>query len=303
MNISASRIGKLLQYDWMLHRRKAYLGMILISAIFALFLLLYFIFRYVFVDDGLYSGISSHFPNLISQFIAGYFSYATVGVIILTTIVLHFKFTNPRTSVSYLSLPGSTMEKYITLLLNYVIAYAGTIVLYVVLFYVAMGIFKCVYPELAWFAVNPLGLMFSGEASVDNMVSFMSSSDTSFIAMMNEEVALKGDGGVGAAMINFIHAAFRMSFFSTLVALGYFLVLNMCFKRAGILISLAIYIGTMTFIVYATIIISLIFLEDAPEETIATLLNGFAVFFYMMPLLAALLYWKLYRQIKKKQAK
>lgn len=127
----------------------------------------------------------------MAAFIQSYFSYAQLAMVFVVTTILHAKFTNPRSATGYLSLPGTSLEKYIVMLVDYALASLAVFALWIVLHYLTMAVCWMVSPEISW-NVNPLQFL-TPVRSMDDLVMKMEGviyrdNDTGWFGVRNARV-------------------------------------------------------------------------------------------------------------------
>ena len=278
------RILTLLKYDWLLNKRKALtiLGMYLI--VYICLTLFYFYIK---------GSVSStpQLPFIMQNFIHSYFSVLLIITGLYVTTLLHQKFTNPQSSTTYLALPGTSTEKFIVLLADYAIAIAAVWVMYIIVFIASMTIFKLNEPSYDW-GMNPFFFLTSKiPTELD-------------IAISNQS------GALADSISELISASLYMSFFTSLLSLSYYMVLNMCFRTNGQVKSIALYFGTIVLLVIICISTVLSFatklhydVDDLLPEQFCTFLDVIKYITYAVPLYCAVILTILHIQIRFKQAK
>lgn len=305
--MNSSRIKSLLHYDWIIEKRNFQLSLIIISAIYLVSVIMYTLFM-SFINISTYDDQQA-IPYASAIFCSSFFSYAQIAAVIIVTQLLHHKFTNPRTSLSYLTLPGTNAEKWLTMLIDYAIAFICIYVLQLVMFEVTALLGFCLAPELDWI-FNP----------------FFAWSDSFINDYMNMQININGSGDAATEFLpafidqmqGFINVSKYFSLFVGTVELGIYIVLNMCFRRLGQLKTIAILAGSLTvlmiifiFSLSAYMIHSISAVGDVSPTAVMDIIYGptfsifgiMKLFFYCSPLLAAAVLYLFYRQICKKQAK
>lgn len=278
------RILTLLRYDWLLNKRKALtiLGMYLI--VYICLTLFYF-----YIKGNVSS--SPKLPFIMQNFIHSYFNVLLIITGLYVTTLLHQKFTNPQSSTTYLALPGTSTEKFIVLLADYAVAIAAVWAMYVIMFVASMAVFKFNEPSYDW-CLNPFFFLKSNmSADLD-------------VAIGNQSATLAN------SLSGLISASLYMSFFTSLLSLSYYMVLNMCFRTNGQVKSIALYFGTIVLLVILSISVVLSFASklhyDADEqlpEQFCTFLDVIKYITYAVPLYCAITLAILHTQIRFKQAK
>lgn len=291
-----SRVKSLLLYDWAIDKNKITTTLGIIVGLYAaLFIMAY----WNQTRDGIFSFTGEGGETLVTfanVSVMNYFEYATLIVGILTTVILHRKFTNPQTSVQYLALPGSRLEKYLVMIADFVIVCLAMQVLYLVVYAISMLICQFTYPELSWW-MNPYG----NSELVERL-------------MGSERITLSDGGELYPARefmnTNTIQLLIWLSPFLSLTTFGLWTNVNMLFRNNGILKSIGIFI-----LAYIVLIVMLIIFTAGFVTYVATLdifektryLNYvprvIKAFLWLQIPLSLFLQWLFYRQIAKKQAK
>lgn len=324
--MNMNRIGALIRYDWMLHKHNIKLTYAVIAIIYICIALLYFLSKAslhldIMTDKG--SSFYESLPTYISGFCVTFFNYAGYAVVFLMTSLVTEKYCHPRTATAYLTLPGTTLEKFCVVAIDFIAAFVALKVLYLIMFYLTMGICYLNAPDLDW-SINGLALLLPEETMnmANNIVTQIQGVDKmeelKKLGEMNNETM----NAFIAAIENTQKAGFWMAPFSTIASVVFYLILNMFFKTnvqikaiGCIVISYIAYI-VITMIVVFGILGKLLFEShnlsgnDADLfvinnifEPITGFLNFMAGLIYAMPLIAAALLWVFYYQIKRKQAK
>lgn len=298
-----NRIQSLLRYDWTLQKRSISLALIITLALYVIMVLLFFLFKATFNFDAQgFEGL----PLASVMFCNSFFSYAQIAMVLVVTQILHAKFTSPRTSLSYLTLPGTNAEKWLVMLLDYAIVAFALLVLQVVMYEVTSLVGYLMSPNLSW-SFNPFAYtMFQNEL---------------FESIRQEQLAT-GDVVANEMMTQMLDKimipAMSMALFGNLLQLGIYIVLNMCFRTHGQLKSIACLMGFgavmgIVFMVMAfNFIASVVTLNgDITPDFILNWIagDGFSManclkwYYYSTPLLSAAVLYLFYKQICWKQAK
>lgn len=301
-SFNINRIGALLRYDWMLNKRTIGLTAAVIVSIYAFLVFCYFIIKRELDFNG-----SEALPATIGVFIHSFFSYANLAMMLVITTILTKKFCEPRTSTSYLTLPGTSIEKFTVMLIDYLAGFLGVYALYFVVFYITMGICALVNPNLDWALnaftfINPL-------YSTSTMQSFMGSPSFEEAADSLEQVST----GFGDTFLGFLHQILFLAPFTSLMAFAYYLVLNMLFRTNCQIKSIACYYLTSFVFVIILVIciiaysITVFNVNDINDAYVADKMSMvFTIVLYALyaaPFIAAGLFYVFYRQICRKQAK
>jgi len=305
--MNTNRIASLLHYDWMLHKHTLKLTGIVIGIIYLCLALLYFVIKYELgAGDG-----NEHLPTFIGFFCQSFFSYAALAAMLVTTTILTEKFCYPRTATAYLTLPGTSFEKFVVMMAEYGITWIAMQIYFIIMFYITMGVCALNAPSLDWMLnvfsfYNPTEF---ADAINEVMGSINSSRET--IDAMDAEGGAKSL--IAGSIQNLLTASIWMNPFSSIAYLAYYLVLNMFFK-SNVQIK-AIACMFLTYFVFIVGIMILIFgwlgmnaahgsvQEEHMLGQMSTFLDCITVFIYSTPAIAAgLLYW-FYGLIARKQAK
>ena len=288
--------------------------MTLISVVYCCLVLLYFYAKSSIDFTGTIT-TPDGFPTVMAAFISSYFQYAQMAMVFVVTTILHAKFTNPRSATGYLSLPGTSLEKYIVMLADYALAYIAVFVLWVVLHYLTMAVCWFVSPEVSW-NVNPLQFITPATSMDDIMLKI---EGVTFTDAMNTALA---ESGMPEFFFNGLKdIVYTMYWFAPIVTLVQFfayICVNMLFRTNGQLKTIAIYFAagfvltilfTITFCVAMAHDISAI--GDVSETAVASaiigdlmaMLNIWKWLCYFTPAILVGLAYLFYNQICKKQAK
>lgn len=293
-----NRVGSLIRYDWMLGKNTLTLTLTILALLYASLMAL------VFVVKGTFSSAEElpQFPMAVATMIVSYFQYGLYALTIAITTLLTAKYCNPKTSTTYLALPGNTSEKYVTLLFDYFFGFIAYTMLYLVLFYLTMGVGALVYPQLDW-CVNGVALLSpSNEAElIQRMFDLQTlpEANPDLVPLLFNEISL------------FQNTMFWINLPSNLAFLAFYLVLVLCFRTNSQLKAIGI-----LFLIYLVIVISMSigligyiikFADQGDgEQIIQTLIGFFSYFRYgiiFFTILGLGFYWVLYRQLALKQAK
>ena len=311
--MNANRIYSLLRYDWVINKHKLGLAATLISVIYCGLVLLYFYSRSA-IDFSGQVAVPEGFPTVMAAFIHSYFSYALLAMVFVVTTILHTKFTNPRSATGYLSLPGTSLEKYIVMLADYAIATVAVFVLWIAFHYLTMAICWMVTPEMNW-NVNPLQFLMPA-ASLDNFS--MTMEGINWEEKMNEAAI---QSGMPEFFNYFMDMLMTLVWFSAVINLVQFfayICLNMVFRTNGQLKSIAIFFaGGLAFGIFCAITMAIVVAHDVsaagalsqdavPQAIVGDLmavLTCLKYLCYFSPALLAGLAYLFYHQICRKQAK
>lgn len=311
--MNTSRIYSLLRYDWVINKHKIGLALTLISAIYCCLVFLYFYAGNAIDFTGTIAKPEG-FPTVMAAFIQSYFSYAQLAMVFVVTTILHAKFTNPRSATGYLSLPGTSLEKYIVMLADYAFAALAVFVLWIVLHYLTMAVCWMVSPEISW-NVNPLQFL-TPVRSMDDLV--MKMEGVSFTETMTQAGL---ESGMPEFFNSFMDVMLTLVWLTPIINLVQFfayICVNMLFRTNGQLKTIAIYFGAsfvigvivaITFAVAMAHDISAV--DDVSPDAVAAAISGDLMAMvtilkwicYFSPAALAGLAYLFYNQICKKQAK
>ena len=295
-NFSFDRIGALLRYDWTLHKHK--FQMMTLITILLYVLLVITILAFNGEVAGLRDEANEHLPKILGDSCNSFFEFAKLAMWLLTTMLLTEKFCNPRTATNYLAIPGTTIEKFTVMALDYVIAFLAIGVLFVVTFYVTMGIGHLFSPELEW-GRSILGFYSPGE--------------------ILKEMKAKEDWNITIESARFWHemnailnASLYINFFAYFASVALHGVICMFFKSnvqvKAILIELLMLV-VMIIVILGIVIGYAVYAktnhlpEVVVKQTGLEALFWFRIFLYLQPLFAAAFCYIFYRQLRCKQAK
>lgn len=297
------RIGNLLRYDWTMEKRRFVMPFVI------------FAFAYILCTlSTFYPGYTSGYlntgglPIFVMLFANSFLGYAELVMILIVTAIMHRKFTQPQSSCLYLTLPASPLEKFIVMLLDYVIAYIALYIVYAALFYLTMFVGYLLEPSYDW-ALNPFR----------NDPLFI----RKIIETLQEQQATVADTAADiqqkSAINHFLdhiyshyNAMTIFSFFANFCVFFYYLILNMCFKHNAQIKSIGLFLLTGFILVIASAIGFGVYFStknfSGLDETyfIDMMTRCFDFVYYALlatvPLCLAEGYI-LYRQIRYKQAK
>ena len=287
-SVQWSRIRNLLRYDWAVDKSKiTFILAIILGLYAALFIMAYWNQTSMgLIPLTVQSGEA--LVTFANVSVMNYFEYATMIVGILTTVILHRKFTNPQTSLQYLALPGSRLEKYIVMLADFAIVVIGMQLLYLAVYAVSMLICQLTYPEFSWW-MNPY--------------------DSLNMAEKLMRVTESGENEIDVMHTSVMQLFIRMAPVMSFGFFGLWCVVNMLFKHNGILKSIGVFLLAYVFLVIVCMIVVVgivASVADQPElhaPYLHTLATALKVILWLQIPLALLFQWVFYRQIANKQAK
>lgn len=296
-NFSFERICALLRYDWTLNKRKFQMSAIIIMALYMLMVFVLLVFNAEMTD--VKSEANADLPKLLGDSCNSFFSFAQTCIWIVVTMLLTEKFCYPRTATNYLAIPGSTLEKFTVMALDYVIAFLSVGVMFFISFYVTLGIGYLLAPELEW-GRSILGF-YSPSAVLREM-------DTvpGWKEMQEHSPRLAHE------MTAILKLGLMANFFATFANVALHGVICMFFKSnvqvKAILIELlmlvVVVIALVAIIVgYAVYVKSNHLPTEMVKDMCYDVMFWFRVCLFLQPLLAAAFCYIFYRQLRCKQAK
>lgn len=300
---SFRRIGDLLCYDWAMEKRRFILP-------FVIFAIAYILCTFSTFYPGYSSGHLNNdsLPILIMIFANSFLSHAQLILILIVTTILHRKFTQPQSSCLYLTLPASPIEKFIVMLLDYVIAFTALYIVYIALFYLTMFIGYLLEPGYNW----TLNLFNNDPGFLRKMIETLQTEQTSRMAAEGSYEQNTATGIFIDHVLSHSAALNILGFFANLSIFLYYLILNMCFKHNAQIKSIGLVLLTGFILAIACIIGFCIYFSTQHiihmDETqlLHMMTRTFDLIYYTLlacvPLSLAEGYI-LYRQIRYKQAK
>lgn len=312
--MSLNRILNLLRYDWSLYKR----NYILTVAIFAS----------IFVITGTCSllwGLLGpnadanicKLPVQLIMFSNTFYEYSSIAMILLVTVVLHHKFTNPRTATAYLTLPGTTGEKLTVMCIDYIFGYVSLMAIYYAGLVMLLVVGNILAPEAN--CLEAFKVIFT--SSPTEIINFIygnmrnpGDAESFDAAMATLNDAVPGFDKLFGHMMNVV---MWFGWISTAATCLFYMVLNLCFKKNAQLKAIAVEVGIGVVVAICVIAYVVWFAVNSPESFMqgtdpsamlsgpAQLVNQFldilVGFFYLTPFLCLCLLGILYRQISKKQ--
>lgn len=304
------RVRALFQYDWMLEKRRIGLSVLIVLGLYIV--LGWFIWSLntnTWLDGD--SQIGYHLPAIMLRgYCSTFFSLLTLCSVFFVTPVLQRKFAKPQTATAYLTLPGTTAEKYWVMLAEYALGFVACAVLYVICFYGTAVIGNLLdRPDVlvtSWEGAKPLNAYgwfdyapFYSETVAEGLDEIWQSI---FRNKPQDEERM--------AVMTLLKTTICMTPFVALLELGYYLVLNMLFRAYGQIKSILCYLGTqMGFNIIITFagIALFAYCKDLSEEAISQLvvsvIHTITYLLWFIPVLMAGMYYLLYRLMARKQAK
>lgn len=300
---SFRRIGDLLRYDWAMEKRRFILP-------FVIFAIAYILCTFSTFYPGYSSGHLNNdsLPILIMIFATSFLGYARPILILIVTTILHRKFTQPQSSCLYLTLPASPIEKFIVMLLDYVIAFTALYIVYVALFYLTMLVGYLLEPGYNW----TLNLFNNDPSFLREIIETLQTQQANRMAMEGyHEPNTVADIFIDHILSHSTTLSI-LNFFATLSSFLYYLILNMCFKHNAQIKSIGLVLLTGFILAIACIIGVCIyfstqrFINMDETQLLHIMTRTFDMIYYTLlaciPISLAEGYI-LYRQIRYKQAK
>lgn len=253
--------------------------------------------------------LSAGSPLVIAAFVSSYFKYALIAVVFVVTTILHHKFTNPRSATGYLSLPGTSAEKFTVMLSDYVVTALGLFVIYIVCYAITMLLGWFVAPELDW-AINPM--VFDHPKNLNDVILALEGLNVNDLQRAAIEEGISSE-----SFASYFDIVTSLAWFAPIFNLCEFFIyicVNMLFRTNGQLKTIALFfVVSFFFMVFFAVSMVLgikhsmdIYGDVTPDvafETIAGMFNAIKYFVYASPAALVGLAYLFYHQICKKQAK
>lgn len=319
-NWSSKRVCALFKYDWMLEKRR--LGLILLIVL-GLYTVIGWYIWWVYSNSWLEEDqIGYILPPIMLRYCTIFFAILFFCSVFIVTPILQRKFAKPQTATAYLTLPGTTLEKYTVMLSEYLLGFIACIILYVVCFYLTALLGSLIdhpqYLVTTWDGEKPqnaygwfeYSAFFTHEImrALDWVWNFAdryvveSGHSTSDLADSNMQILTSSQFLVRTLVC--------VAPFSALLEIGYYLVLNMFFRAHGQIKSIACFMGTSIVLnmiyTWVAVLLTAYFTDmeeaDLLEIAGAWITNG-AVLLWFIPVLCVGMYYWLYRLMATKQAK
>lgn len=311
-----NRIISLIRFDWAIIKNKFVLILSLATIITLCVVLVYASSKSIYNFR-----IEPETPYLLATMISACFEYAQLAMVFLVTTLLHQKFTNPRSATSYLSMPGTSAEKYFAMLSEYALAALMTFVVYLFFHSVTMLVGWFYAPEFDW-AINPFSFVIPVSNINDLTMTMQGHSWDSTMSQLaemaeNENIA----PGVLSAFISSINAILWFSPVITLCQFFAYICVNMLFRTNGQLKTIAIFVSCSIVFTIVLIIacvgifgheIATLSADNSVSEVEITniimtyltrFFDGLKYLCYSTPLIMIGLAYLFYYQICRKQAK
>ncbi|MDO4496635.1 MAG: hypothetical protein Q4B58_02190 [Bacteroidales bacterium] len=300
------RILNLLRYDWSLYKRNYLMSVCIFAGLFLIFGTITFLWQLLISDP-----VSpNQAPAQMVMYGANFSQYAEIIMVLLVTVILHHKFTNPRTATAYLTLPGTTGEKLTVMIIDYIVGYltVRAIMWIGLALYFLIG--ALVAPDFNWGGIfgctDPIKLieyMFIGLQGTNNIPNF---SSADIFAELDKQLP-----GMSQMMTDFLNRIKWWGYITAFVNLFIYMSLNLCFKKNGQFKAIASYIGITIVIMIFFILHSALFFAhlatsgqmdpNAPLEFIRSIFQFALIYSWISPFLCAGFIAILHCQIKKKQ--
>lgn len=318
-----NRIGALIRYDWMLHKHNFKLTYGVIAIIYIAIAILYFISKAALSFDTDFAQL----PELVSVFCVSFFNYAGIAIVIMVTATVVEKFCHPRTATAYLTLPGTSLEKFIVVIIDLIAAFVALKALFLVMFYLTMGACYLSSPELDW-AQNGFMFLWPNADSNQFVTSIISEFQEKGYEEALDELSKLGSGAQSfvESVQRLVNASVTMNIFSNIAIVTFYLVIVMLFKTnvqikaigcliltyiayvVGIMITMFCMLGSLFFKMKN--LSEMAVEENTPDLFMNDLFSNLTTFadvvtvgLYCLPFIAAGLLYLFYYQIKHKQAK
>ncbi|MBP5763582.1 MAG: hypothetical protein J6W47_00555 [Bacteroidales bacterium] len=300
-SFNINRFAALLRYDWMLGKNTLMLTIGITLIIYVVVFVLYFLMKGILAPA---MDTLSTFPLLVAASINSFFQYGLYAVVFAVTTLFTMKFCNPKTSTTYLALPGSTLEKFSVVIADYLIAFGAYTLIYLVVFYATMGIGFLLFPDLDW-AMN-------GLAMLDPQYSYQRFSDIFTDNKENMDKLYEQMPLMAAEMDSFINGMMYWSIPSNFGTLAIYLVCNMLFRTNCQLKSIGVFVLgylalTIVFVIWAVTYV----ITDAKanadiavvDQDMSVIMHACKFWIVGLTVIGLSFYAILYRQIARKQAK
>ena len=313
--MNSNRILSLIRYDWAINKNKCSLTMALIAIIYVCCVLLFFTSKNIFHIDN----IEPETPVIMSKFIGAFFEYAQIAMVCVVTTLLHQKFTNPRSATNYLSIPGTSAEKYVVMLAEYALGALAVFALYLICHSLTMLTCWYVAPELDWLT-NPFLILFPARNFNEFSLAMSGISWESTMSQM-QEVAVEENLApeLLAMLFKAVHSLMCFTPIIMLCKLFAYMCGNMLFRTNGQLKTIAIYFAASMAFAIIIIICSVVAfsaeiqalsghmsqaaINEVIVRNVVLVMNIVTYFCYATPLILIGLAYLFYRQICRKQAK
>ncbi len=310
-SFDTKRVRALFLYDWMLEKRRIGLSLLIVLGLYIV--LGWFVWS---LNTNTWMAaepqVGYHLPVIMLRgYCSTFFSLLAFASVFFATPILQRKFAKPQTATAYLTLPGTTTEKYWVMLAEYLLGFVACAVLYLVCFYGTAIVGNLIdRPDV-------LVTSWEGPEKPSNAYGWFD-----YAPFYSKDVAEamdkvwqnifrnKPQDEAYMAVVTLLKTFLCMVPFTALLELGYYLVLNMLFRTFGQVKSILCYLGTqMCFNMIATFIgIGLVgycsgLSNEAIEQLALSLVHTATYLLWLIPVLMVGMYYLLYRLMARKQAK
>lgn len=307
-SFSFARVGALLKYDWMLGKRKFTYTIGIIFCIWLIAVIFAFWGNVIFNDGN--SLLSTTILVQSSQL----FNYFHIAMVLVITTLLTSKFISPRSSTAYLTLPGSSLEKFVTVLIDYLFGsvsiYALTLVCQIMLSTVG----SLIDGDMNWWIW--VSAMYDPSHFVHQIIDMkMAEQGVDQWDEINYGMEALGFGSFDEFIGQFMTPKFWiLGLTSSISGILFYLNLVMCFKKNAQVKAIASYVGIVAVIVVISVFCFIGWAatyfynlngEIEPNMVLVFVNKFMNIFFgimYITPIMAVAFGYMLYRQIAKKQA-
>lgn len=234
-SFSWCRVGHLLSYDWQIEKRRIAYVAIIISAIAIVYVSLSMLgaqFLETKITNALY-------------LLTGLNSGLQVGLILWMTTWLHRKFTTTKSALIYQTLPATSWEKALTMLLEYAFMAMGGYVLMALLFYVCGGIALLIDSAIQ-IPTNPFIMqIFDPHYVIERL------SGEEFSVLSQTHVENSQEEAMVRQILDFVTRPdiYYLGMLDGVVGVIFYMILNMCFRTHAQLKSILVYISTMVVLI------------------------------------------------------
>lgn len=310
---SWTRVGHLLAYDWASLRSQAIYGVLAIVAI-SLGWVTFSMFSMLALEQNV--GYALYTLGTIHNL-------ASLAMIFWLTSLLHRKFTDARSALVYQTLPASSWEKALTMLINYLVASVALYLLFVLLYYVASGIALLIDAQ-SQIADNPFVQVLVNPNYIIEKFNETTNSGVN-VSYDNTLSITSGETAVALSSEDFMHELFRfitrpdiyyLSLLDGPLELLIYIVLNMCFRSHAQVKSVLIMIGALVVLGVTAGVVAIGQLSDVintneVSDEVSQWMYGellqvvkiIGYSLYAIPFLMAGFVYLFYRQVKCRQVK
>lgn len=291
-----ARVGQLMRYDWVLTKSS-------LSKMFFIHIGLFIVLGLFYLMSAKTMSADSQFilePYFIAYSISSFYNYVALGAGLLIAFLLLPKFNNPRIATGYLSMPGSSAEKFTALVGNMLAIYVTVCLSFLAMFGLSMLVCSWLAPTQDW-ALNPLnywdGTGLLRQMQIEGKLFEVES--PSYQASHLPEL-----------IFDTISLVCQLAWAMNLVSWLFFYNLCLYFRRNPILKSIGVSVLIGILLVLASIIFVISFIRFGETHTDTEIFSLIEIViytirgvFWAMPAIALAMLAILYRQICRKQAK